>query len=655
MTNRFWLLLLLCLLAPTLLDAQDKMRLRESLKKLATAAEDTNKVNLLQRIGWDTSYDDLAVGYRYAAQGLELAQKLNYKSGLVKSYNTIGAIRLDMGDGEGALEAHLEGLRIADSLQMKDALASGYMNIANVYSVQGNKQRQSEYLKKSIALSRELNNIRGLSVSLSNLGNLYYEEDSIASAAALFEEALSISTTLNDPFKTAAALSGLARCAARKGDSKKALLLMQRALAVNDSTGNSYEIALISIDFAAMALDLRNYETSAIYYTKAFDIYQRLNMPGKLQEVYSGLAKLAEATGDWRLALRYTRQAAHLKDSLQSDRVLRYQRDIETFYKLTEKDKDIALLNEQKSSQRILLWVAGGGALLLLLLIAQLVNRNKLRNRSNQQLEQQKTQLELQNATIEEKNKSITDSINYAHRIQTALWPRPQDFEQYLRSGFVLIRPKDIVSGDFYWLSEKDGYIFLATVDCTGHGVPGGFMSMLGSLLLTDIINDKGVTEPAEVLNQLRSRVITALRQTGESNDSKDGMDMVLCRYEKEKRELVYAAANNSFYIISNGELSEYLPDKQPVGYHVAMRPFTQQRIQLEADSTIYTFTDGLADQFGGPAGKKFKYKQLREVLKEIAHLPLDKQEETLQAIVTRWQGSLEQIDDILVIAMRFW
>jgi serine phosphatase RsbU (regulator of sigma subunit) len=648
-------LLLIPGLLPVTLVAQDKARLRSAMKNLETATDDTNKVNWLNDVAWDTSYDDLAVGRRYVTQSLELAKKLSFQPGLVRGYNTLGAIALDMGDMNGALEAHFSSLKIADSLKMQRSMATSYMNIANVYSVQRNDSLRLVYLSKSIAINRSLNNYNGLAVSLANMGNLQFELDSVDKAAEYLNEALAIAEKLNIPLRIGASLSGLARCEARKGNTAKAIDLIQRALYTVDTTGSTYEIALIHIDYGQVYTDLKRYDSAEAHYNKALTLYSRLKMPAKFQDIYEGLARMNEQKGDWKQALLYTRKATLLKDSMQSERVLQHQRDMESMYKLAEKEQAIEMLNQQKSSQKIFLWLAIAGCVLLLLFLAVLFNRNKLRQKSNELLEEKKTQLELQNATIEEKNKSITDSINYAHRIQSALWPRAQDFEQYLHSGFVMLKPKDIVSGDFYWLAERDGYIFIATVDCTGHGVPGGFMSMLGSLLLTEIISDKGIIEPAEVLNQLRRRVITALRQTGESNDSKDGMDMVLYRFKKENRELTYAAANNSFYVITKGELKEYQPDKQPVGYHLEMKPFTQHSLTLSPDSLVYTYTDGIADQFGGPAGKKFKYKQFREVLIKYSSLAMHLQEVELMKELEKWQGNHEQVDDILVMGIRFW
>jgi PAS domain S-box-containing protein len=255
---------------------------------------------------------------------------------------------------------------------------------------------------------------------------------------------------------------------------------------------------------------------------------------------------------------------------------------------------------------------------------------------------------------IEETNKKITESIEYAQKIQTALFPDVENFENNFKDSFILFNPKDIVSGDFYWISEIDDKVIYATADCTGHGVPGGFMSMLGTGILSEIINTKKITSPAVILNEMRDQIISSLRQTGAENESKDGMDVVLCCIDKKTLELTYASAYNIFYIVSKkGEITYSTADKMPVGFHFNMPPFNEHKVQLKTGDTIYTFTDGYADQFGGPNKKKFKYKQLEQLLIDIHLKPMKEQKEILDMTLSNWRGSLEQIDDVLMIGVK--
>jgi len=254
---------------------------------------------------------------------------------------------------------------------------------------------------------------------------------------------------------------------------------------------------------------------------------------------------------------------------------------------------------------------------------------------------------------IEEKQKEILDSINYAKRIQFSLLASENLLNQNLPEHFVLFKPKDVVSGDFYWATPtNEGFIYI-TSDCTGHGVPGAFMSLLNISKLSQAINENKITRPDLILNNIRSEIIRALNAEG-SEESKDGMDAILCKLDIKNMKLQYAAANNSFYIIRNNELLICNADKMPVGKgHDDSISFSFNEIDLKKGDIIYTLTDGYADQFGGPKGKKFKYKPLENILLSIHALPMKEQNILLNQKFEDWKAQLEQVDDVLIIGVR--
>ena len=249
--------------------------------------------------------------------------------------------------------------------------------------------------------------------------------------------------------------------------------------------------------------------------------------------------------------------------------------------------------------------------------------------------------------------KEITDSINYARSIQRAFMPTEEQFNSYFKDSIVYFKPKDIVSGDFYWAYQKDNLLFYATADCTGHGVPGGFMTMLGLSFLDDIIESKATTNPASALNLIRDKIVNTLKQSGNIGENKDGMDIAICCIDKTKNELTYSSANNSLYMIRDNELTIYKGDKQPCGFYHENKPFTAHTISLKPNDCIYTFTDGFADQFGGPKGKKFRYKQFEEILLNNVNDSFSVQKNKLSSAFESWKGDLEQVDDILVIGIK--
>ena len=265
----------------------------------------------------------------------------------------------------------------------------------------------------------------------------------------------------------------------------------------------------------------------------------------------------------------------------------------------------------------------------------------------------QKSEIERKSLELEEVYTQLKDSIYYAKRIQDNILPTAQKVKRLLKDGFVLFKPKDIVSGDFYWIEEKNDWVYFAAVDCTGHGVPGAFMSLIGYNILKDIIKNSKQLNPAEILNQLRDNLISILNAEGHSQ-AKDGMDITLCAINYNTHELQYAAAFNPLIIIRNNELTLYPANKFPVGfYHGEKTPFENHTVKLKTGDQIYVFSDGYADQFGGAQGKKFMAGNFKRLLQQIAPLDSFEQKETLHKTLLDWQGIHEQVDDVLIIGVK--
>ena len=269
-------------------------------------------------------------------------------------------------------------------------------------------------------------------------------------------------------------------------------------------------------------------------------------------------------------------------------------------------------------------------------------------------LEQSNLLLSDQKRIIEQKNKHITDSIRYAKRIQDAILPSQDRIHQYLPDSFIFFRPLAIVSGDFYWFIHKEGKSIIAAVDCTGHGVPGAFMSMIGNTLLNKVVDTTKNTSPADILFNLRKGVIKALKQSDDIN-SKDGMDIALCVIDHEKKSLEYAGAFNPLYFISKGKLTQVKANRMPIGSYLDkdVQVFNNHTLNFTSGDLIYIFSDGYADQFGGPTGKKFGARQMRELLQSVAHLPTSEQKEIIISHFDEWKGNHNQLDDVLVIGIR--
>ncbi len=270
----------------------------------------------------------------------------------------------------------------------------------------------------------------------------------------------------------------------------------------------------------------------------------------------------------------------------------------------------------------------------------------------NKKLWEQSIAIHKEKTEIATLHKNIWDSIRYARKIQEAILPTDSYIKGLLPDSFVLFLPRDEVSGDFYWITEKENKVYFAAADCTGHGVPGAFMSMINNTLLNEAINDKDISTPSEIFYDVRKEIITSLKQSDEGQ--KDGMDAVLCCLDRENLKLSFAAANNPLFLIRDGELMITKPDKMPIGYLTGeQKPFTNHEIQLQKNDIIYIFSDGYQDQFGGPRDKKFMIRRLRELLIEIHTKSMDEQKKILYDTIQQWRGSGEQIDDILFIGVK--
>ncbi len=300
------------------------------------------------------------------------------------------------------------------------------------------------------------------------------------------------------------------------------------------------------------------------------------------------------------------------------------------------------------------------GIIIIMLIYFLVQYRTKTLRKANQVLIEKdiaSREVEKQRRELAIKNKSITDSIQYAKKIQEALLPSDLMFKKLFPDSFILFKPKDIVSGDFYWLTEKNNKVFISAVDCTGHGVPGAFMSVIGFKILENIIKVQGIEKPSEILNILSMGIENTFHRDEEDYLLKDGMDLAFCVFDRDKKQLEYAGAFNPLYLIRDNKLIETTADRFSIGLkHIVneQNEYTNHSISIKKGDMIYLFSDGYPDQFGGPKGKKYMYRRFRHLLLTIHKLALQEQKDFLEKSIEEWKGEeYEQVDDILVIGIR--
>ena len=398
-----------------------------------------------------------------------------------------------------------------------------------------------------------------------------------------------------------------------------------------------------------------NIDSAFFYYSKALEMSVRLNSVGGMRDGYGYMASVLDKKGEHLKSYSYYKLFTRLKDSISAEEAKVNARRINEIYDLESKNAEIDLLSKEGelnakdiSFQKKTLW--GLGMILSITLILAVIIFKNYR-----QKKKFANDLSLQNIIIEEKNSDITNSIVYAQRIQSALLPSLKQIHGVFPNSFVFYRPKDIVSGDFFWFSETQSDYYLAAVDCTGHGVPGAMMSMIGYNFLGQIVNETDLSGTAEILNELHRKVLLALNKDLTSREMKDGMDIALLRIAKNNSVIEFSGAVRPLYIVRNKKLEIIKGDLYSIGgvKDAQKESFSTHIISADDHPTFYLFSDGYSDQFGGPKGKKFKYKQLQELLLSCSGLKMEEQKKYIGESFDKWKGLLEQVDDVCMIGVQ--
>ncbi len=609
---------------------------------------------------FDSSIAEYKTGITLADKYKQIKTKGQLLSGLGNVYNVLG-------DYEKSINYYMLAVKIQETEHEKNGLAKTYNSLGVLFDWQGDHLKALEYHFKGLKLKEEIKDTNAIAMSLNNIGNVYGSLKKLDSALLFHQKALTMRTLISDRNGMGLSYNNIGNTLSKLDKPKEALESYLKAFKLFEENGDDLNMARSSYNIGNEYFILKEPEKGFPYVKKSEILADELKIKELQKDVFLTLLNYYSAKGDFKNGFEYSEKYRTVNDSLYNEHKSKEINELNTQYETEKKEQENkalqlenALSNKTIKQQKLITYFIITGLFLVSVLAFFIFRGLKQQRKANKIISEQKHEVEHQKEMVDEKNKEITDSINYAKRIQTALLPSIETFTEILPESFVLFKPKDIVSGDFFWITQKDNYVFYVAADCTGHGVPGAFMSMLGTSFLNEIINDKHITEPGEILDLLKIMIVKALKQKGEVGGNKDGMDMVLCRLEKEKNELVFAAANNPLWLLraSTGsapaQIMEYKADKQPVGIgSEGFDHFTQHKISLEKGDVVYTFSDGYADQFGGPKGKKFKYKQLEDLLISMNNTPMQQQAEVLDHKFEEWQGSLEQVDDICVIGVK--
>ena len=625
----------------------------------------------------DDAYNSLASDYKlvgdikkaekYYLKSLYLAQKNNDLLSLSQSYNNLGTLYSDIGQYKKALSYHMKSLEIAEKIKNLNSEGTTLNNIGIIYYKIGDYDNALKYYNKSLKIRMHQEDISRIGLLYNNIGIIYYFKKDIDKVFIYFNKALRIWKETKDKRQTALTLSNLGELHLELNHLNKALQYILQADAINedlkDKSSQIYTKSLLGDIYKKRS----RYFEAKTFYTKALKIADELDSKQDKSDLYKKLSEVLELMGNIPDAYRDYKLYSQFKDSLLNNQKQKDISELQTKYETKKKEQEIELLNNKNKlsaaiqrNQRIVIFSLIGGLLLVLFMVFIIIKRNIERRKANELLARK-------NEEIAHQKEELTSSIAYAQRIQTAMLPQNQIADTSLSDYFIFFKPKDVVSGDFFWWTHFDKYTVISVSDCTGHGVPGAFMSILGVSFLREIVSKEGITHPGTILDRLRTEIITALHQKGISGEQKDGMDMSLITINHESKELQYAGANNPLYIITSNARNltgfqnlsgldgfyEIKPDKMPIAIYYKMKPFNTVEIPLHSGDQIYLFSDGYADQFGGPKGKKFKYQPFKALLFKNADQPMQHQKEELKKAFETWKNDFDQIDDVTVVGIR--
>lgn len=682
-------------------ELNDIDKVVEYANKLATCSEE---LHFKKGIAYGASFKGIYYwkkGHYDAAlqqykKSLELMTELNNKRGQSTCFLNIGQVYAERGSYAEAIEYMLKGIRIKEELKEHKGMRIGYNNLGNVYSTMGNYKEGLKCYFKTLKIAEESKDRLGESYAYDNIGTIFLHQNKLDISLYYFKKAVAIQEEIGDKVNAGNSYSSIGNIYALKRKYKEALACHLRDLKIKEEAHDRQGIASACNSIGFDYFELKDLDKSLSYQQRSYNLCKEMKYKKGVADASGGLGKIYEAKHEYIQALSYYEQMLFIskeldfkegirdsyanqasvftkmkqfeqalnftslynqvKDSLLNKENFKQVAELNTRYETDKKEKEILLLTKDQQlnakiihQQQLERWGLIGGLGLLSISIASIYRRYRFKQKANLILEKQKQE-------IEQKNVLITDSIDYAKTIQEAVLPDQREIKTLFPESFILYKPKAIVSGDFYWTGHFKDQIICAVADCTGHGVPGAFMSLLGHSMLENVVKRAHVTNPSEILDELNNELISRLSRDQKQEVVKHGMDISLVAIHQTTGTLHFAGAHNSIYLVRNGELKEIKADKIGIGeIKQGKNHYTQHRMQLMKGDMIYLFTDGFPDQIGGPKRKKFFYQPFKELLTSISRSDTDTQRNKLDEAHVQWlDGKYEQTDDILIMGIRF-
>jgi len=650
----------------------------DSIFSLASRALALSKKAGYER-GYALAWNCFSVYYRnksenwkalqYADSAERTARRVGDSLLLSNIYNSKAVVYKERGEYAKALNTYLLAIDICEDARDSFSLARLYQNAGNVYRNLKEPHKARELLDHALRIRMRQGDSSLIAQVYINYGTVFRELKQNDSAEIIYMKALGILRRHGNHREVGIVLNNVGNLYADRKLYPEAMEYYRQAVVIRKKLGDRSGLATTYNNMCGTLLDMGDPKAALAYLDTCIPIAESTEQKPLMIECYKNYAKVSVQLKDFESAYNYYVRFKTLEDSVFSEKSTRHINELSAQYQTEQQANRILAQQAVIEGQQQFNVFMGVVAVLVLVLLLFLYGNYRNKKKINTELERKNDTLALQNAIIEEKNRNITHSITYARRIQEAMMPSEEEVRSLFPHSFVLFRPRDIVSGDFYFIERlhtKSGesLIAFAAADCTGHGVPGAFMSIIGHDILRLSLAQREVNSPGEALDYLNHHLSLALRQQNRGEQVRsgahsgtvvqDGMDIAFCVLNPHTNELFFSGAHNPCWIVrADGRFEELAADKQPVGFFEQQQPFATRKTNVQPGDCIYLFSDGYADQFGGEKGKKFKYSALRELFLRIHRLPVREQKKELERVFEEWKGDLEQVDDVLVFGVR--
>ena len=646
------------LIISSFLFSQNQRKIDSLIFVSTNSASDSQKINVLHELVSLIEGKDLIKAIEIAEVSVRLSEQSGYK--IEKSYTELAWLYKNTADYKKSLACYykLEKYTANLSSPLKEqVLAELYTGLSSVYSNLNNYDLAIAQVNKAILSYAKLRDTTGIAVSNLNLGNYYYNKGDYKNAYKKYKIAETEFLSHDDTMYLNFCYNSLGSVTYQLQKYKDALNYYNKSyeLSLKNNPNDLLSIAASLQNIGQVNVQLGNFEGGIRNCIEAAELFAKLNDVRNLYNTYEALAEYYSKINDFKTSNLYYSKYVYLKDSIFDDDTKSTIHEMSIKYESEKKEQENQLLTLENKNKKQIIYFALGGCFLLLGLVFFIFNGYRNKQKANLLLEEKNNIIQQQKEIVEEQHQDITDSIKYAKRIQGAILPPRNLWTKISPNSFVLYMPKDVLSGDFYWIEETKDYIYLAAADCTGHGVPGALISIVNFNLLNKAVLEKNLVTPAEILDAVNLWLTDSLHQTYRESAVKDGMDVTLIAIHKHSSEVLFSGANNPIYLVSNGELNVIKGDKFPVGAFIEdqIKHFTNKRFEVKSGDCIYLFSDGFADQFGGDNGKKYKYAPFQRKLIEIVSKSVSEQREIMKHEFLTWKGKHEQVDDVLLIGIK--